>query len=40
MYCGALTLGALLKESGAAMWLAQTFLGILGGIGMDQGFGL
>ncbi len=26
MYCGALTLGALLKESGAAMWLAQTFL--------------
>jgi sodium-dependent dicarboxylate transporter 2/3/5 len=40
MYCGALTLGALLKESGAAMWLAQTFLGILGNIGMDQGFGL
>ncbi|MEE4352439.1 MAG: SLC13 family permease [Desulfatiglans sp.] len=40
MYCGALTLGALLKESGAAMWLATSFLGILKGVGMDQGFGL
>lgn len=40
MYCGALTLGALLKESGAAMWLAQAFLKILSGVGMDQGFGL
>jgi sodium-dependent dicarboxylate transporter 2/3/5 len=40
MYCGALTLGALLKESGAALWLAQTFLHILGTIGMSQGFGL
>ena len=40
MYCGALTLGALLKESGAALWLAQSFLKILGGLGMSQGFGL
>jgi len=40
MYCGALTLGALLKESGAAMWLAKSFLHILGSVGMDQGFGL
>jgi sodium-dependent dicarboxylate transporter 2/3/5 len=40
MYCGALTLGALLKESGAAMWLAQTFLHILSSVGMSQGFGL
>ena len=40
MYCGALTLGALLKESGAAMWLAQSFLDILGGVGMSSGFGL
>ncbi|RLC07657.1 MAG: histidine kinase, partial [Deltaproteobacteria bacterium] len=40
MYCGALTLGALLKESGAAMWLAQSFLKILGSVGMNQGFGL
>ncbi len=40
MYCGALTLGALLKESGAAMWLAQSFLEILGHVGMNSGFGL
>jgi len=40
MYCGALTLGALLKESGAALWLAQSFLKILGAIGISQGFGL
>lgn len=40
MYCGALTLGALLKESGAAMWLAQTCLGLLSSIGMDSGYGL
>ena len=40
MYCGALTLGALLKESGAALWLAQSFLKILGAVGMSQGFGL
>jgi sodium-dependent dicarboxylate transporter 2/3/5 len=40
MYCGALTLGALLKESGAALWLAQSFLKILGTVGMNAGFGL
>ena len=40
MCCGALTLGALLKESGAALWLAQSFLEILGYVGMSQGFGL
>jgi sodium-dependent dicarboxylate transporter 2/3/5 len=40
MYCGALTLGALLQESGAALWLAQTFLKILGTVGMNEGFGL
>ena len=40
MYCGALTLGALLKESGAALWLAQSFLKILGYVGMSSGFGL
>ena len=36
MYCGALTLGALLQQSGAAIWLAQTFLNLLGAIGMSQ----
>jgi sodium-dependent dicarboxylate transporter 2/3/5 len=40
MYCGALTLGSLLKESGAALWLAQSFLKILGLVGMSSGFGL
>src|SRR6056297_2098971 len=40
MYCGALTMGALLKESGAALWLAQSVIGILGNLGMSQGFGL
>ncbi|MCF8023949.1 MAG: anion permease [Desulfobacteraceae bacterium] len=40
MYCGALTLGALLKETGAAVWLAQSVMGILSYAGMSQGFGL
>lgn len=40
MYCGALTLGALLKETGAALWLAQSFLKILGTVGMNEGLGL
>ncbi len=40
MYCGALTLGALLKESGAALWLAQEFLKILTVFGMSSGLGL
>ncbi len=40
MYCGALTLGVLLKESGAALWLAQSVMGILSYAGMSQGFGL
>ena len=29
MYCGALTLGALLQESGGALWLARSFLDAL-----------
>ena len=40
MYCGALTMGALLKESGAALWLAQSVMEILRQAGMSQGFGL
>jgi len=40
MYCGALTLGALLQQSGAALWLAQSFLEILKVVGMSQGLGL
>jgi sodium-dependent dicarboxylate transporter 2/3/5 len=40
MYCGALTLGALLKETGAALWLAQNFLNGLNYIGFGKGLGL
>ncbi|MBW2263880.1 MAG: anion permease [Deltaproteobacteria bacterium] len=40
MYCGALTMGALLKESGAALWLAESVLKILGMAGISAGFGL
>lgn len=40
MYCGALTLGALLKESGAALWLAQIFLDSMNAIGCGKGLGL
>jgi len=40
MYCGALTMGALLQESGTALWLAQSVIGILSQAGMSQGFGL
>ncbi|MFP4041071.1 MAG: SLC13 family permease [Desulfosudaceae bacterium] len=40
MYCGALTLGALLKESGAALWLAQSVMEVMSYAGMSQGFGL
>ena len=40
MYCGALTLGALLKETGAALWLAQLFLSGLDAIGCGKGLGL
>jgi sodium-dependent dicarboxylate transporter 2/3/5 len=40
MYCGALTLGALLKESGGALWLAKSFLNLLANLNMDKGLGL
>jgi sodium-dependent dicarboxylate transporter 2/3/5 len=40
MYCGALTLGSLLKESGAALWLAQIFLENLTRFGLGSGLGL
>lgn len=35
MYCGALTMGALLKSSGAALWLAKFFLNGLQGVGIN-----
>ena len=35
MYCGALTMGALLKNSGAALWLAKFFLNGLQSLGVN-----
>ena len=35
MYCGALTMGTLLKSSGAALWLAKFFLNGLQGAGIN-----
>jgi len=35
MYCGALTMGALLKNSGAALWLAKFFLNGLYSLGVN-----
>ncbi len=40
MYCGALTLGVLLKDTGAAQWLAQSVLEFLRTVDMGEGFGL
>jgi sodium-dependent dicarboxylate transporter 2/3/5 len=40
MYCGALTLGVLLKESGGALWLAKSFLDILANVNMNEGYTL
>jgi len=40
MYCGALTMGALLKESGAALWIAQQVLAMLTSMGISEGKGL
>jgi sodium-dependent dicarboxylate transporter 2/3/5 len=40
MYCGALTLGELLKESGAAQWLAESMMAVLASFNVTQGFGL
>ncbi|MFH1625307.1 MAG: SLC13 family permease [Pseudomonadota bacterium] len=40
MYCGALTLGSLLKESGAAVWLARIFLEQLTRLDLGSGLGL
>jgi sodium-dependent dicarboxylate transporter 2/3/5 len=40
MYCGALTLGALLKESGAALWMARIFLDALNSLDLGKGLGL
>jgi len=40
MYCGALTLGVLLKDTGAALWLAHRVLDVFDSIGLSKGFGM
>ena len=40
LYAAAISLGVQMKETGAAEWIAESFLGFLSPIGADQGFGL
>ena len=40
LYAAAISLGVEMKETGAAQWVAQSFLDLLAPIGADQGFGL
>ncbi|MCK5126863.1 MAG: anion permease [candidate division Zixibacteria bacterium] len=40
MYCGALTLGVLLRESGGALWLAKSFLTALENVHLNEGYAL
>ncbi len=40
LYAAAISLGVQMKETGAAEWIAESFLSMLAPIGADQGFGL
>ncbi|PHS78986.1 MAG: anion transporter [Rhodospirillaceae bacterium] len=40
LYGAAISLGVQMKETGAALWVAENFLSILTPLGMDQGVGL
>ena len=40
LYAAAISLGVQMKETGAAIWVAQSFLGILKPFGADHGIGL
>ncbi len=40
LYAAAISLGVEMKSTGAAEWIAQSFLNLLAPIGADQGFGL
>ena len=40
LYAAAISLGVQMKDTGAALWIAETFLKWLTPIGADQGFGL
>lgn len=40
LYAAAISLGVQMKDTGAALWIAQSFLGVLKPLGADQGWGL
>ena len=40
LYAAAISLGVQMKETGAAIWMAENFLSLLKPIGADQGVGL
>ena len=40
LYAAAISLGVEMKNSGAALWVAEYFLAMLAPLGADQGFGL
>ena len=40
LYAAAISLGVQMKETGAAVWIAENFLALLTPIGADHGFGL
>ena len=40
LYAAAISLGVQMKDSGAALWLANGFLGLLSPVGVDSGIGL
>lgn len=40
LYGAAISLGIEMKETGAAQWVAESFLSLLSSIGADEGFGL
>jgi len=40
LYAAAISLGVQMKETGAAIWVAENFIGILAPLGADQGLGL
>ena len=40
LYAAAISLGVEMKHSGAALWIAESFLALLAPLGMDEGIGL
>ncbi len=40
LYAAAISLGVQMKETGAAVWVAENFLRLLSPLGADEGFGL